>query len=207
MLPVGIAAIALVATGLVQGFWSDRWSIAEELQHAEEACGQIPTSAGDWNADGPITVKRQNDGTFYLVQSYTNRRNSETVSIALIGGRPGPVSIHTPDVCYSASGFDVTNRTTQSIETNAGKANFYTTEALKQNATRNTKLRIYWSWLTSESWQVSDNPRITFAGEPVLFKFYVIRELTSTTSLETDPCVDFIKHMLPAMQQVLSQKE
>ena len=57
-----------------------------------------------------------------------------------------------------------------------------------------------------KSWigQVADNPRWAFAGEKVLYKLYLIRELAEPNEpLETDACVEFMCELLPALKNAV----
>ena len=63
-------------------------------------------------------------------------------------------------------------------------------------------LRIFWSWHGSDSWKIADNPRLTFAGEKVMHKLYLIREMLQTDEpLEGDPCVEFMREVLPQLSR------
>ena len=50
---------------------------------------------------------------------------------------------------------------------------------------------------------MADNPRASFADRKALFKFYVVREVTSEIPLEQDPCLDFLRQFLPEGQKAL----
>src|SRR5207248_510559 len=40
-----------------------------------------------------------------LSRRYTHRYTHAAATVLILCGRPGPVSVHTPDVCYSGAGF------------------------------------------------------------------------------------------------------
>jgi hypothetical protein len=105
-----LAAGLLVLCGLVHGYWTDRWVPATDLEHATGCMEKIPLSVGDWDGHDlevkPTSLDYHLAG--HLARRYVNRVTGESVSIALVVGRPGPVSIHTPDVCYSAGGYTIT---------------------------------------------------------------------------------------------------
>src|ERR1700733_14806967 len=117
MIPVVPGAAGVVAGGVVQGFGTDRGNPAIEPAEAAARLNDLPLSLGDWEgqaidakpsaAAGPIAGMIQ--------RRYVNRMTGDTVVIAVVCGRPGPVSIHTPDVCYGASGYTVGQRVRRSI--------------------------------------------------------------------------------------------
>ena len=68
------------------------------------------------------------------------------------------------------------------------------------------QLHIFWAWSATGDWQAPDNPRLTFARAPLLYKLYVLREgTTDGERLEEDSCKEFIKRLLPELEQCLFQ--
>ena len=43
--------------------------------------------------------------TGYLLRTYTHRISGETFQVLLVCGKPGPTSLHPPDVCYQGAGY------------------------------------------------------------------------------------------------------
>jgi hypothetical protein len=206
ILPAAVAAAVVVAAGLVHGFWTDRWGVAEAVAVAAASLERIPYSVGDWQAQ-PLDSDQGTvpgvAGQLYL--RYVNRKTGDSVSIALVCGRPGPVCIHTPDVCYERSGHKIGKISIQDVKFDKTTAHLFTADATKEQAAESTKLRIFWSWYDGNRWEVADNPRASFASRKALFKFYVVRELsTSEVPLEQDPCLDFLRQFLPEAQKALA---
>src|SRR5947209_7996825 len=114
ILPVVVAVAVVVAAGLVHGFWTDRWGVGEAVAEAAASLDRVPRSVGDWQAE-PLDSDQGSvpgvAGQLYL--RYVNRKTGDSVSIALVCGRPGPVCIHTPDVCYAAIGHTVREVTSE----------------------------------------------------------------------------------------------
>src|SRR5215831_4661092 len=108
MLPIAVALAAVLAAGIVHGFWTDRWRTARTVEAAVANLDRVPRTVGDWQAE-PLASDVRDDqglpGQLYL--RYVNRKSGDSITVALVCGRPGPVSIHTPDVCYGASGYKV----------------------------------------------------------------------------------------------------
>src|SRR5262249_509089 len=144
-------------------------------------------------------------------------RTGTIISVNLVCGRPGPVSIHTPDVCYGASGFTVADPI--KFQPKSG-FECWTAEAVQKKATEQTRLRLFWTWNAGGKWQASgrsdavpgflarllglDSPRIAFASYPVLYKLYLARELAvAGEPLDSDPCVEFLDKLLPELQKAL----
>src|SRR5260370_30488546 len=48
IIAAAIASVTLVATGLLHGYWTDRWQTPPELAEAGARLAKIPTTLGDW---------------------------------------------------------------------------------------------------------------------------------------------------------------
>jgi hypothetical protein len=201
------ALALLICTGVVHGLWTDRWSGQLDLGAAAQALERLSYTIKDWHgADLPIEKDPRSGLIGIVSRSYTHSTTGRTVTLFLACGRPGPVSTHTPDVCYQCQGFDgETPRRFQLPSQNAlVPPEFWTARFLKQRNDGQIQLRIYWTWLAGQSWQAAENPRLAFAGERILHKMYVLREIAPGESAQDpDPCVDFIKDLLPELKNTL----
>jgi hypothetical protein len=206
---VGATAMAAVLlTGLVHGYWTERWASRQGPSAAAAArMDALSNVLGQWEGEPMDAAPRQTDGiTGHVYRRYVHRQNGHSVAVALFCGRSGPVSIHTPDVCYAGSGYDVGTPSRHTIAGRAGAppADFKTAQFFKTSATDRSQLRIFWSWNATGAWTVPDNPRFAFAHRPFLYKLYVIREMTeSTESLEGEPCRELMELLVPELQRCL----
>jgi hypothetical protein len=143
-----------------------------------------------------------------LWRSYKNTLTGETVSVVLVCGRPGPVSVHTPEVCYAGTGYQQVSQAVRSEfrpPSPAPTAQLWTARFAKLSAPVPEQLQIYWSWNAVGTWEAPDNPRLVFARFPVLYKLYVLRETTADAPQEKDPGRDFLQQLLPALHQALTE--
>lgn len=136
-----------------------------------------------------------------LQRRYEHRPGGAAVSVALVCGRPGPVSIHTPEACYGSSGFQVGARRKVELP---GVGTFWRTDATRTSATDEVRLRIYYGWHTAAGWSAPDDPRQAFAREKVLHKLYVVREM-STTEPREEPCEEFLRVFIPELKRTVLQ--
>jgi hypothetical protein len=202
------AALVLVASGVVHGVWTDRWTQnPEAVAAAAERLAQVPSTFGKW--DG-TEIEMNTDPKLgmagVVARRYVQRESGKVVSIYLACGRPGPVCVHTPDVCYKSDGYNDVESARRVTLPGAGAApdEFWTARYMRQRADGQNNLRIYWAWHTAAGWRAADNPRVAFAGEPVLHKLYVIRELANPNEpAEADACTEFMQEFLPLLEQRL----
>jgi hypothetical protein len=203
-LPVIAAVVVLLFSGLVHGLWTDRWSDRAELQAAAARLKRLPTKLDDW--EGEDMPSRGSGGlTGTLSRRYVHRPTGRAVTVFLGCGKAGPVSIHTPDVCYTASGFKevAKQRYTLPVSSASPGSAFMTALYRRDRADSQSQLRIFWSWTSGGGrWEVAENPRIAFVNRPLLYKVYVLRETgAAPDSVETDPCVELMNRLLPALQR------
>lgn len=201
-----VGCTALLAGGYVHGLWTDRWNDGSDLAAAAGKLDRLPLKVGDWQGK---RVEHERDARSGLAGSetyqFSNVKTGKNVTVFLACGRPGPVSVHTPEVCYAGNGFEVERpaKFTSSRPALTGQS-FFTSRLVRKRSSEQNAQRIFWAWNTGASWQVSDNPRLAFASTPVLFKMYVIRELTgSTENLDNDPCIELLDALAPIMQKEL----
>jgi hypothetical protein len=199
------ACVALVACGLVHGTWTERWKKATGPAEAASRMEQLPLQLGDWQGT-VIDVKPESAGegvAGVLQRLYVHRGTGQSVNITLVCGRPGPVSIHTPDACYGALGFKVDVRGKKEL---AGLgASFWQADAVQVKASEESRLRIYWGWNAGQGWTAADDSRLQFARYPVLFKLYVKRDVNVLGEKQTshELCEDFLQVLLPELDRAL----
>jgi len=211
LLIAGIAAILIVATGYVHSVWSFRWSAARELKAAGEKLSRVPLVIGDWTGkDSPLDERQASVGRIYasVSRQYVNAKTGRAVSILLLCGRPGPLSVHTPEVCYGNSGFTIAgDRSKMAVDyPGAAPAEFWALKVSKADPVRPERLIIDYGWFSDDHWSAPEiDARFVFAGQPVLYKLYTIREQDRVEeSGVPDPSADFLKEFLPALQKILS---
>lgn len=204
---LGSALVVLIASGVVHGLWTDRWSSQEDLTEAAERLVRLPLDIGTWHGeDIPQTESAPAGLAATVVRRYVNTTDGKAVTLYLACGRPGPASVHTPDVCYPGSGFDADKKSRFQLPGQGGTdaSEFWTARFVRERKDGRTPLRIFWGWLTSAGWKADENPRLAFAGERVLHKMYLIRELTTSDEpLDGDAAVAFMNDLLPELGRTL----
>lgn len=194
-----------MVSGLVHGLWSQRWQPSEGLADAVTRTERVPLTVGDWDGSeeemDPDLLRQARLESCWM-RRYTNRQTGAAVTALLMCGRPGPVSVHTPNSCYRGAGFEPL--AAQTRFTVAG-ADFWTAKFRKADAALPVTLRILWAWNDGGGWLAPDHPRLEFARRGALYKLYVLREMSSPAErLEEDPCAEFLRCLLPVLDKALS---
>src|SRR5437763_9743658 len=97
------AATILVANGLLEGYYTNRWHRPAELADGINRLANVPMTIGDWHAkseelEDAVITRAGIDG--YIFRHYEHQLTGQQVTVLLMCGRPGPLAVHTPDACY-----------------------------------------------------------------------------------------------------------
>jgi hypothetical protein len=208
---VGIAVV--IASGVAQGLWTDRWTLSSEPEVSAAKLAKVKTTLGDWDMakEFPLDPREQANAGIagYLVRTYFDNRTRSEVQICLVCGRPGHISVHTPDVCFAGAGYEFTGPPERKTDLGQPGSAFFMAQCTKQGSILPENYRIYWAWNAGGHWQAPDNPRLTFARYKALFKLYVIEKLPASTVAgvsdpgHKDPAVDFLGQLLPELNRSL----
>jgi hypothetical protein len=211
---VGSALLVLLATAVVQGLWTDRWGGRRDLEQALARLEQMPSAAGAWSGKPEEFDPEQADqakrvGIAGLKrQRFARSPGGPPVSAILMGGRFGPLSVHTPDICYGSAGYVVLGAPARvELKCDDGsEAVFWTARFHKPNSPETPALRMFWGWNAGDGWLAPETPRWTFRMKPVLFKLYVAREMASPDEGPEGDGLAFLRTWLPELNKVLFAK-
>jgi hypothetical protein len=184
-----------------------------QLDPAAERVALVPSVIGDWQGTDEAADREsfeQAGAKGYWMRAYVNARTKESVLVILMCGRPGKMSVHTPEVCYRGAGFDLHDEpTTCSLRTSAGAelGSFWTAQFTKKGD-RPTSLRLYWAWNARGVWEASPSPRWQFRGEPFLYKLYVSHDMSRQQGVApgADVTARFMREFVPVLERTLFEQ-
>jgi hypothetical protein len=205
---LGAVLLAVLGSGGAAGFWNGRWGSSPSVQQAASRLHRVPLSLGlDWDVQA-LTLSSRTAGIAelegYLCREYFDRRKGTRISVLLACGRAGPISVHTPEICYAGAGY-VRVGAPKSYEGAAGLPfQFRVCDFQKTNVATPTLLRVFLSWGFQGKWSAPANPRLTFAASPYLYKLYVVRSMSKANDpIDQDPATELIKELMPQLQKAL----
>jgi hypothetical protein len=205
---LSVAAAAVLVVGYVQGCWSNRWGNTRAVEQAVERIERVPITIGNWQGNSlELGVREAEQAGFsgYWLRRYERPTDGATVVVMLACGRPGPLTVHTPEICYAGAGFVESGADKTTLGPGAASAEFWKATFAKPDALAPSKLRILWSWRTTAGWKAATNARWEFANQDVLFKIYVCHEMSGSDERQADAvCTDFLNVLLPALDQALA---
>ncbi len=196
----------MLSSGAVSGVFTSRFAPLANLEAIAQRA-QLPPEVGDWiGREMTVTAQELNAaGAASIVRRvYTDRQSGTTIGMTLICGRAGPVSKHTPEVCYPNSGFEAVSQPAR-ITINGENSDRFWVQRFRKPGVGQGFVSVVYGWNTGGKWVSPDNPRFAFGRLPVLFKLYAVSESPNDESLEKEnPCVALLRALLPQLNQSLT---
>lgn len=210
--PVLTGIVLIGALGVAHGLGTDRWGSSGQLTRAVASLDRVPTAFGGWSSeelpmDDETLVRAGIKGSVY--RRYRNPRTQESVTALLVCGRGGPISVHTPEVCYAGAGYRPTaNDSQKEIDSDGGgRHTFRVSRFAQPGGVAQSQLEVYLAWSRDgRTWEAPQNPRMSLARSPALYKIYVVREFLPTARSESaaNPCQAFLERALGDLGTALS---
>jgi hypothetical protein len=129
------------------------------------------------------------------------------VSVLLAWGRPGPLSVHSPEACYGAAGFSLSGPSERYSVTDAAGSNladFWKSTFTRQDSTVSERLLVLHAWNRDGVWHAPQYPRWKLAGAPVLHKLYVTQSLSSRDEVTVmKDTKEFLQVFMPQVNEAL----
>jgi hypothetical protein len=176
ILPALVGLVALLGYGLVEGYWTQRWVVSEDLATASDRFRQVPLRIAEWDGEEEeLDTRQAKQGEIHasLVRRYKSRQTGETLRVLLVCGRAGPIAAHGPEVCLGGSGFVLAAsgaRRTELEEHAMWRGVFH-----RPGNVIAEEVELFWAWNAQGVWEAPDRPRLHFARQRVLYKLYVSR--------------------------------
>ncbi len=190
-----------ITTGIVCGRVSQRWGPVPDLVAAGKHLSSLPTQIGSWQLLEEDSMSESEIQMLscagYVNRKYIDRRSGDTVSMAIYVGPSGPISVHTPEVCFSSRDYtpEAAHRRVEFAAPNNLKHSLWSTTFRANNAIAD-RLRVYYGWLVDDTWTAAESPRFTFAGSPMLFKLQIACSVPPGKSGDgIDPCHAFLQEL------------
>lgn len=202
-----IAVLIVLATGWVHGDRTGRWRVDDSLENAVARLDRIPKDFGAWRGeDQPLDPRQLQAGEVIgaVSRAYVHERDGRHFQVVVLCGRPGPIAVHTPEVCYDANGHvAVTMPTVENVPlAEDARAEWRVVVFRSKRTDAAETLRIAWAWSAGGTWSAPDNPRVTYASQRFLYKVYVMgREWPGDDGARD--MLAFAREWLPTLDEAL----
>jgi hypothetical protein len=219
----GLAAVVALTlvSGVLQGRIRNRWGPSESLRAAAQRLDNVPRSFGGpqddrWQlksdekmADDTVAML---ECTGYFVRTYEKRRSGETVNVFVVVGPAGPISVHTPEVCYSSQAYTSReNRRRVAIQGAQEQDDQFWALSFKTKTLQEDLLIVYYAWTANNRWSAPKDARFAFVGSPFLYKIQLSTEMPAGAApagsnlKDSDTCREFLNDFVPVLRQYLTE--
>jgi hypothetical protein len=199
---LGIAVLLTLSGGVLYGSYSQRWNAPGKLASAADELRWFPREIGRWKAVEDIPIEESAlemlECTGYICRRYVNGDTGKSLQLALLIGPPGPIAVHTPEICFSSRAYDIRDERSETsvADSSAKRHSFWKVDFTTRNAFTDN-LRVYYAWSRCGEWKASASPRFEFAGAPLLYKIQLATYVNSNVSEEAeDPGRQFLDEFL-----------
>jgi hypothetical protein len=205
---LGLAGVVALMGGVA--VWQDRVSgralSNQQMVLAARAIDLLPDTFGEWQTEAfPMSEDeiRQTGTKSYYNRVVWRRRGGIQGSVMLLCGQTRELSVHPPTVCFQGAGLVLDGEARavrMPAEVLGGEegalmaAHFKPAPGVAKNP-----VFVYWGWSRDgRRWEAPDVPRLSFVGEPFLYKLYVIRDDTGRMPSEkNEVCDQILRDFLP----------
>jgi hypothetical protein len=190
-----------------------------KMQEAAAEVVKIPKVIGDWEMQSEEELHEiplsqlQLEG--YIQRTYVNRTNGDAVSMILMVGPTGPLSVHTPDVCYKSQDMNITEEAqVRDLRSDDGEApstaDRFWQITFEEKDLANDTLEVWYAWSTGKEWLAATNPRFTLSGTSFLYKIQVSgfpmpdSDGEDEEKAKDEPCRDFLRAFVPVFHDTVA---
>lgn len=226
VVPVAVAAAALtVVSGVVYGHLSGRWREVSELADVGARLEEFPEAFGDWRMTRSIELSENVADTLqcagYINGAYVNEITGQVVNVAVLVGPPGPMSVHTPEICFSSKQYDMCEERRRMLVSSeksmpakrgvprseipdADRGESLWSVGFRTRDVHARPLHVYYGWNDGRGWEAAENPRFGFATAAYLYKAQVaVMGEVGGAGGEYEPGKQFLDEFLPELQGYL----
>ena len=204
---VVLSALVLIGSGVAHGVHTRRWQPAADFSRVQARLDAVGRALGPWvSTDVPMSVDELDRVSIraHLSRDYRNTRTGKRVRVLVVAGPPGPISVHTPDVCFQGTGY-VQAAPQEAVAAGAGGGHVWAATFAKPGPVP-TQLRVYWAWNGGAGWEAPDHrtARYRFAFEPILYKVYLVTEAGRTAGQQPPSAEELASVLLPELERAVS---
>jgi hypothetical protein len=164
----------------------------------------MPKEFGPWksNVEGKVSdfVIEELQCSGYVYRNYQNQETNQRVDVVAFAGPPGPISAHTPEICYRVQDYQTQDPTDRvDVMVDGQSLGSFWALTFRTNDVQQRPLRVYYAWSNGGQWQASDRPRFTFGGGNLLYKIQLSGMTLANEDIsdpKVDPCYAFLQALL-----------
>lgn len=202
----------LIATAVVVGagyYKEGLQGIRVDTEAARDQLVATPASVGDWQLkeeqDLDASVVELLNCKGYINRVYVHQQTGAQIHVAVLAGPAGPISVHTPDVCYSSREFR-SEGFQKHLEIAGDVSQVFWRMGFRRNDLEAQQLQVVYGWWDGHGWSAPESSRFAFARAPILYKLQLAHVIPNHLSIDDLTVVsDFLREFLPVLNTHLHQ--
>jgi hypothetical protein len=205
-----ILLIVTLTAGWLHGSLSNRWGPRPDAKVAADLFRrELAPEVGNWRMRKESVfepeVLRILQCPAYISRVYEHQQTGDVVTVMVIVGPPGPVSVHTPEVCYPSQDYTLGGkRRLVPIKDTQGTNHAFWEVALKGNSLVGEELHVMYGWSRGDIWEAHQHPRFGYGGLTHLYKLQLaVPANQQPKGTDFDPSQDFLVNFLPQLKPFL----
>lgn len=178
-IPIVLAILIAVVSGWAHGVVIDRWGVPTDVARVAERLEKLTIEIDGWESKPGQELNAQTrklaGAEGYFSTHYTDEKTGASVAVAVLCGRPGPISLHAPTVCFVNAGMQQMGRESRALVPDFAEAspNFWMVDFRPPSSNPGPDIRTFWSWSADgKNWEAAEDPRFKFASAPYLYRMY-----------------------------------
>lgn len=198
--------VALASGLILWAGWYSRIGLAQAGSSVSVArpLHELPVLIGDWQGeDVRVSAADLQRGGIEesLQRRYRHRVSGAVVSLVIVAGPAGPLSVHSPTSCFQGLGYHA-DAPPQTVTLGADEF-FRATFSQPNMAAASPPLQTHWAWRGDGRWVAAQSPRWLFAGRARLCKIYVTQSIIEDVD-DASPSAgrQFLQQAQPLLQQL-----
>ena len=208
---IGMMAIgATLYSGLLHGRIRHEFGLGQDLTEQVGLITSLPSEFGQTEDGRPAWVmvgepKPMADEVVEMLEcaghyqaAYRSTLHPEwLVQLLVMVGPSGPLLVHSPDVCYPASGNKfLSGPEFLKVQAASGKDQALQVMMFKQRKLEGRQVRVGFAFSEGGEWNGPSNARLEYAGAPFLYKLQLHTTLPGDYELteDQDPLAEFMRH-------------
>jgi hypothetical protein len=163
----------------------------------------LPTSLGPWaGRSTPVERDALDLGGIqaHLSREYREAKSGRAIQVLWVAGKPGPITAHTPAVCFQGAGYQQTSDPVP-VQVGSSGARFWRATFVNKTAAATSRIVVYWGWNGGDGWEAA--VRLKYSLLPALHKLYLVTELPHTGAPDGDVLGDLPDRLLPELERVI----
>ena len=121
----------------------------------------MPKQLGDWQMTEEMDMGELTEEMLecagHVTRRYVNRKSGARITMFIIVGPPGPIAVHTPEICFSSRDYEKyeQKRTQASFDSDEAEPHLLWQTAFRSKRITTDILDVYYAWSTGGTWQAS----------------------------------------------------